>query len=1127
MNILDTGMRISNPAGLRFSLALPLFTPKKVPELNLYHEAAQLAQKIRQRGEEPEKLLTTGQLYAIALLRRIQLRIITAFCRTTNPDLFEQVYTSLQPIGISTIIEEFERAFPWEKPEEMDGQSEEAMHIRDLFLLQVTRDNPAVMKATPSFFSDPVFIASKDFKQGIAAILKEVEEETKPSSKTRENNYLEDLYNFLMQPVRANPDNLSAQLAFIRGNWSTFVGDLLEPLLRAEDFLKEEQRPVFPPGPGPVQTLDFSLMNQEYEAFSQDSNWMPNVILMAKSTLVWLDQLSKQYKRSITRLDQIPDEELDLLASRGFNALWLIGLWERCPASKKIKHLCGNPEAESSAYSLKGYRISPDIGGNEALQNLKDRCQARHIRLASDMVPNHTGLDSWWMKEHPGYFLQTDTIPYPNYTFQGMNLSSDPDLGIFLEDHYFDQSDAAVAFKRIDYRTNEVRYIYHGNDGTTMPWNDTAQLDYLNPETREAVIQTIIQVAKDFPIIRFDAAMTLARKHIQRLWYPAPGQGGDIPGRSAYGLSEEEFLRAIPQEFWREVVDRIAEEAPDTLLLAEAFWMMEGYFVRTLGMHRVYNSAFMNMVKNEENGKYRDTIKSTLAFDPEILKRFVNFMNNPDEDTAIEQFGDGDKYFGVCTLLVTLPGLPMFGHGQIEGFREKYGMEYAKSYWNEKPDQALIGEHYRRIFPLLRKRYLFSEAEHFALYDLHSTHGIQENVYAYTNRAGGERALVFYNNAYAEASGWIQRSAPSMHRISEEEKLAQSTTIGEALGLHNNPDNFCICTGFHDGLIYVRPSSDICSHGLYVKLSGYETQIFMNIYEVTDTDGSYKKLSEQLNGAGTHDLLRALTRIRLTPIHQAAEIFQTPQLIQNIDAYIRGEASDLSKVRSAIQEKLSSLEEAWNATDLSQLPQLPKKFPVHADSIVNNCIDTIEKFFTYTCREEERSYITNTAKVLSELPVILSAWLFTKPLIEDLQPSERPMLTKELLFDEWYRDAMRNCGVPYDESAKAIEAVTCLLNLEGWYSRALASGIEPRNMLNNLASKQEFLTYIRANWHEGIHYYHKESFQSAIFLLLFSERAAEGCPDKEQDKPDPLFELLKNWLKKELYARYQLDSILQ
>ena len=35
-----------------------------------------------------------------------------------------------------------------------------------------------------------------------------------------------------------------------------------------------------------------------------------------------------------------------------------------------------------------------------------------------------------------------------------------------------------------------------------MPWNDTAQLNYLNPEVRETVIQTILHVARKFPIIR-------------------------------------------------------------------------------------------------------------------------------------------------------------------------------------------------------------------------------------------------------------------------------------------------------------------------------------------------------------------------------------------------------------------------------------------------------------------------------------------------------------------------------------------------------------------------------------------------------------------------------------------------
>ena len=330
----------------------------------------------------------------------------------------------------------------------------------------------------------------------------------------------------------------------------------------------------------------------------------------------------------------------------------------------------------ASAYSLFDYRIADDLGGEAAYINLRDRAYHHGIRLASDMVPNHMGIDSPWVIEHPEWFISRRDPPYPAYSFNGPDLSHDGRVEIKIEDHYYEQSDAAVVFRRRDKATGETRYIYHGNDGTSFPWNDTAQLDYLNPAVREQVIQTILHVARLFPVIRFDAAMTLAKRHFHRLWFPGPGSSGAIPSRAEYGMSQAEFDRAMPHEFWREVVDRVAAEVPGTLLLAEAFWLMEGYFVRTLGMHRVYNSAFMIMLRDEDNAKYRSVIKNTLEFDPDIMKRYVNFMSNPDERTAIDQFGKGDKCFGVAAMMATLPGLPMFGHGQIEGFTEKYGMEY-------------------------------------------------------------------------------------------------------------------------------------------------------------------------------------------------------------------------------------------------------------------------------------------------------------------------------------------------------------------------------------------------------------------------------------------------------------------
>ena len=105
---------------------------------------------------------------------------------------------------------------------------------------------------------------------------------------------------------------------------------------------------------------DYQAPLNEYEAFSADQAWMPNVVLMAKSTYVWLEQLSKKYGRHIHRLDQIPDEELQLLATRGMTGLWLIGLWERSVASQTIKRLRGQCGCGGLGVLAEGLR---DCGG--------------------------------------------------------------------------------------------------------------------------------------------------------------------------------------------------------------------------------------------------------------------------------------------------------------------------------------------------------------------------------------------------------------------------------------------------------------------------------------------------------------------------------------------------------------------------------------------------------------------------------------------------------------------------------------------------------------------------------------------------------------------------------------------
>ncbi|MGE5251003.1 MAG: alpha-amylase family glycosyl hydrolase, partial [Bacteroidota bacterium] len=733
---------------------------------------------------------------------------------------------------------------------ETAGRPHRQAALEELLLNNVANQNPA-LSPYRELISDEQLRSTVPYERTLSLLSSFLGRQPAPGGAAGGGETLVDV---LLAPAKASPYSLEGQLQFVLDKWAFLLGEaFVSRLLRSMDFIREEVIRHH----GPVDFKPEAVVPtyaggeySEYERFSPDRDWMPRLVLMAKNSYVWLEQLSRKHQRWIKTLDQIPDEELDLLAARGFTGLWLIGLWERSRASQRIKQRMGQQDAVASAYSLHSYDIAEDLGGWAALQNLRGRAWQRGIRLSADMVPNHMGIDSAWVMEHPDWFLSLDQPPYPSYSFNSADLSDDPRAGVVLEDHYYDHSDAAVVFKRFERSTGAARYIYHGNDGTSFPWNDTAQLDYSKAEVREAVIQAILHVARNFPIIRFDAAMTLARKHIQRLWFPEPGAGGAIPSRSEHGMTRAEFDAAIPNEFWREVVDRVAAEVPDTLLLAEAFWLMEGYFVRTLGMHRVYNSAFMHMLRDEDNAKYRSAIKNTLEFDPQILKRYVNFMNNPDEKTAVEQFGNGDKYFGVAAVLSTLPGLPMFGHGQIEGFREKYGMEFRMPKWDEQPDEGLIRGHEWKIFPLLHRRRIFADVEQFLLYDLfRADGGVDENVFAYSNRIDEERGLVVYHNRYADTRGWIKTSAAYIDKVSGD---LRQKSLAEGLGAPY--EGFVLFRDAVTHLEYIRSCDELWWKGLYFELGAYQCHAFLDWRFVEDE--RWAEIHQALNGAGVDSLQR-------------------------------------------------------------------------------------------------------------------------------------------------------------------------------------------------------------------------------------------------------------------------------
>ena len=1124
-----------------------------------FHAARLFAQRMNEKKDLisfPDRAIKAGQINAMGLIDEILHYVVGLYRDEKNPKVIQQaldwLYEKLGKQKVEEVLRQFAEEFPAvavyrgevETESYLEGETAGVSHrlvvLEEMVMLWLGNRNPAFSPFL-ELFDDAALKENSSYLQIIETLHSFFDQQ--PFFGPDHQN----LVDMLRSPALAVPHSLSGQLAYIREKWGYLLGSYLLRVLSSLDLVKEEEiaelRRMASWSRAPAEVYEFLGMEDEPEHFSFDLEWMPKLVLMAKNVYVWLHQLSRKYRRSIYRLDQIPDEELNLLDRWGFTGLWLIGVWERSLASRRIKEILGDPDAVASAYSLFDYQIASDLGGEEAFQNLKDRAWRRGIRMASDMVPNHVGIDSRWVIEHPDWFVSLDYSPFPAYRFSGPDLSWHGEVGIYLEDHYFDRSDAAVVFKRVDRRTGNEKFVYHGNDGTRMPWNDTAQLNYLNPEVREGVIQTILHVARKFPIIRFDAAMTLAKRHYQRLWFPEPGTGGAIPSRAEHGLSKKQFNDLLPEEFWRQVVDRVAQEAPDTLLLAEAFWLLEGYFVRTLGMHRVYNSAFMNMLKDEENSKYRSVIKNTLEFNPEVLKRFVNFMSNPDEETAVTQFGKGDKYFGVCTMMVTLPGLPMLAHGQVEGFNEKYGMEYRYAKWDEQPDQGLIVRHEREIFPLMKRRHLFADVKNFLLYDFFTPEGtVNEDVFAYSNRVGDERGLILYHNKYGSARGWVRSSvAYSVKTGDGDERALVQKDLGEGLGLHKDQDYFCIFRDNVAGLEYIRCSRELYEKGLYVELDAYKYHVFIDFREVRDDSSRhYSHIAADLDGRGVPSIEEVLKEMLLQPLQNAfqqlvnvgifrhfmearitrlqAELDQNLMeeiernvihLIQETKRLSRGTEDGMTTVRD-IRRKLEAI---------LYLPVLTSRYPRLQPRGVQAAAEYLHKRLTD-----------------SPVPwATLFGWLFVHALGRVVHPGDFAEQSRTWIA-EWRLGKtifgmLKDLGLEEAAAWGSLTVIKWLTGHQKWFETKPSDPNPASTTLESLLRDGDLRQFLQINQSRDIWWFNKEAFEEMLWWLMMVAAVTIGSDPLRPvngviEELERCYSMIQKWQQAEEKSEYQVEKLL-
>jgi hypothetical protein len=559
-------------------------------------------------------------------------------------------------------------------------------------------------------------------------------------------------------------------------------------------------------------------------------------------------------------------------------------------------------------------------------------------------------------------------------------------------------------------------------------------------------------------------------------------------------------------------------------------------------MHRVYNSAFMNMLRSEDNAKYRSVIKNTLEFDPRIMKRYVNFMNNPDERTAVDQFGKGDKYFGICTLLATMPGLPMFGHGQIEGYTEKYGMEYRRAYWDEEPDPHLVKRHEREIFPLLHRRYLFTDVENFLMYDFFTPEGaVNEDVFAYSNRVAGEKALVVYHNRYAEARGWIRTSVAYAVGTEDGDQRLEQRSLGEGLDLENSGEAFTIFRDHLTGLEYVRNSRELHERGLYAELAAYKCHVFLDFRQVQDNEWHhYAQLAQYLDGRGVPSIDEALKEILLQPVHHPFRELVNARMFQRI-AEAAG-AHESKTLADEVRQKMVRLLEEIRAITAGDNPTALSAGGDEA-TIAQEVQRKLEAIWQIANAETPTPLPDPVAEVIQERLngdreawYTLCGWLFTHALGKAMSETDFAQISRSWI-DEWLlgkiiASALQDLGLDEGSAWWAVTTTKILTTHQRWFEIPDADEDQSYQVVQSWLQDDEVQRFLQVNRYQDVLWFNHEAFEQLLWWMLVTATVAisadpELPPDGAAEQIATCYDVLRQLQDAEQASEYRVERLLE